>query len=138
MKRILCAVNLDGDCTSVAERARELALMSGASVKAVYALHLQDVVSDLDAPTGKTAASMRSAISGAEAAMSRFLSQNFTSVATEGSVVLGCAASEILAIADHDQPDMIVVGTHKHGAFGFDTSVAENVARGSHCPVLMV
>jgi nucleotide-binding universal stress UspA family protein len=55
-------------------------------------------------------------------------------------VVTGYAAEEILGVAEGEDADMIVMGTH--GRKGIDRilfgSVAEKVVKGAKCPVLTV
>jgi nucleotide-binding universal stress UspA family protein len=61
-------------------------------------------------------------------------------VAIEGKVVQGAAAEEILAFADREGCDLIVMGTH--GRSGVRRlvlgSIAESVVRGANIPVLTI
>lgn len=61
-------------------------------------------------------------------------------ISIETKVLVGSAFHDICKIAEQDQSDMIVMGSHgrtglKHVLLG---SVAERVVRHAHCPVLVV
>ena len=63
-----------------------------------------------------------------------------TGVDARGVVVVGYAAEEILALAESEQADIIVMGTR--GRKGIDLilfgSVAEKVVKNATCPVLTI
>ena len=61
-------------------------------------------------------------------------------VRVTSEVLFGNAAKSILAAADAHQADLIVMGTHGHGAVMHVVmgNVAERVVRGAPCPVLTV
>lgn len=61
-------------------------------------------------------------------------------VTVESVVTEGLAASEILRVAGERHPEMIVLGSHGRTGIGrvLMGSVAEEVARRSPCPVLIV
>ena len=128
LKKILCALDLSDQSESVAEYAVMLAKMSGASIVAVYA-----------APT-LTQYTGFHVVSGAERSMTDFVSEHFTGVDARGVVVVGYAAEEILALAESEQADIIVMGTR--GRKGIDLilfgSVAEKVVKNATCPVLTI
>lgn len=62
------------------------------------------------------------------------------STATQFFVRSGHPAAEIVAFADDEEADLIVMGTHGRGLVGHLVmgSVAEKVVRTAHCPVLTV
>ena len=72
--------------------------------------------------------------------MSAFTDEHFPGLAVTGLVRAGYPAEEILAAAEEEHADMIVMGTH--GRTGFDRmlfgSVAEKVVMAAACPVLTV
>ena len=129
LKKILCALDLSDQSESVAEYAVMLAKMSGASIVAVYA-----------APTLTQYNFVGEIVSGAERSMTDFVSEHFTGVDARGVVVVGYAAEEILALAESEQADIIVMGTR--GRKGIDLilfgSVAEKVVKNATCPVLTI
>ena len=126
LKKILCALDLSDQSESVAEYAVMLAKMSGASIVAVYAAPIDNFVGEI--------------VSGAERSMTDFVSEHFTGVDARGVVVVGYAAEEILALAESEQADIIVMGTR--GRKGIDLilfgSVAEKVVKNATCPVLTI
>ena len=70
--------------------------------------------------------------------MDTFLKEYFKGIETEGRVVTGYAAEEIVNVAEDVHADLIVLGTH--GRLGLDKflfgSVAEKVIKTSPVPVL--
>ena len=58
----------------------------------------------------------------------------------EHRILLGCAPDQILKLADEEQVDLIVMGSHGRGRLGrmLMGSVAEQVMRHATCPVLIV
>ena len=135
LKKILCALDLSDQSESVAEYAVMLAKMSGASIVAVYAAPTLTHVppNTIDNFVGEI-------VSGAERSMTDFVSEHFTGVDARGVVVVGYAAEEILALAESEQADIIVMGTR--GRKGIDLilfgSVAEKVVKNATCPVLTI
>ena len=61
-------------------------------------------------------------------------------VAARGVVVPGEPAGEIVALAERERADLIVLGTHGRSGLAHVLlgSVAESVLRRAHCPVLAV
>ena len=61
-------------------------------------------------------------------------------VAAEFAGVVGVPDDQILAVADQEEADLIVVGTREPGFFErlFSGSVSQSVARRAHCDVLVV
>ena len=140
LKRIICALDLSEHSRAVADYARNFAKLTGASIVAVYAaptltqytgFHMQP--SAIDSFVGEI-------VSGAERSMSEFMAENFKEVEARGIVVVGYAAEEILAMAEKEHADLIIMGTH--GRKGIDRilfgSVAEKVVKNSTCPVLTI
>jgi nucleotide-binding universal stress UspA family protein len=66
--------------------------------------------------------------------------RRFTGLAVTATVETGCAAERIVACAECNRAQLIVLGAH--GRTGFTRallgSVAERVARTAHCPVMTV
>ena len=113
LKKILCALDLSDQSESVAEYAVMLAKMSGASIVAVYAAPTLTQYTGFHVPPNTI--------------------DNFV-----GEIVSG--AEEILALAESEQADIIVMGTR--GRKGIDLilfgSVAEKVVKNATCPVLTI
>ena len=129
LKKILCALDLSDQSESVAEYAVMLAKMSGASIVAVYA-----------APTLTQYTGFHVPPNTIDNFVGEIVSEHFTGVDARGVVVVGYAAEEILALAESEQADIIVMGTR--GRKGIDLilfgSVAEKVVKNATCPVLTI
>ena len=140
LKRILCALDLSDHSKTVADYARSLAKLTGASVIAVYAAPTLTQYTGFHVPPNTIDSFVGEIVSGAERSMSEFVAENFADVEAKGVVVVGYAAEEILAMAEREQADMIIMGTH--GRKGIDRilfgSVAEKVVKSSVCPVLTI
>lgn len=140
LKKILCAIDLSDQSESVAEYAVMLAKMAGASIVAVYAAPTLTQYTGFHVPPNTIDNFVGEIVSGAERSMSEFVAQNFPGVDARGTVVVGYAAEEILALAEKEQVDIIVMGTR--GRKGIDLilfgSVAEKVVKNATCPVLTI
>lgn len=140
LKKIVCAVDLSEHSKIVAEYATYLAKLSGASIVAIYAAPTLTQYTGFHVPPNTIDNFVGEIVSGAERSMSDFLAECFTGIESKGVVVVGYAAEEILAIAESEQADMIIMGTH--GRKGIDRilfgSVAEKVVKSSSCPVLTI
>ena len=117
-----------------------LAKAMNASIVAVYAAPTLTQYTGFHVPPNTIDSFVGEIVSGAEKAMSQFVSENFEGVETKAEVVVGYAAEEILEIAEKEEADLIVMGTH--GRKGIDRilfgSVAERVVKNSHLPVLTI
>lgn len=118
LKKILCALDLSDQSESVAEYAVMLAKMSGASIVAVYAAPTLTQYTGFHVPPNTIDNFVGEIVSGAERSMTDFVSEHFTGVDARGVVVVGYAAEEILALAESEQADIIVMGTR--GRKGID------------------
>lgn len=140
LKKILCALDLSDQSESVAEYAVMLAKMSGASIVAVYAAPTLTQYTGFHVPPNTIDNFVGEIVSGAERSMTDFVSEHFIGVDARGVVVVGYAAEEILALAESEQADIIVMGTR--GRKGIDLilfgSVAEKVVKNATCPVLTI
>lgn len=140
IKKILCAVDFSEHSPAVAEYARILAQGLGAKIICLYvALSLSQYVG-FHVPPSSIENFVGEIVTGAEATMSAFLSENFQGVQAEGHVVTGYAAEEIFSAAEKEAADLIIMGTH--GRKGIDRilfgSVAEKVVKGAKCPVFTI
>ena len=140
LKRILCALDLSDHSKTVADYARSLAKLTGASVIAVYAAPTLTQYTGFHVPPNTIDSFVGEIVSGAERSMAEFVAENFAGVEAKGVVVVGYAAEEILAMAEREQADMIIMGTH--GRKGIDRilfgSVAEKVVKSATVPVLTI
>ncbi|MCQ2444766.1 MAG: universal stress protein [Mailhella sp.] len=140
LEKIVCALDLSEHSKAVAEYACMLAKTGGASIVAVYAAPTLTQYTGFHVPPNTIDSFVGEIVSGAEKAMEKFASENFTDVEVKTEVVVGYAAEEILAVAEKEGADMIIMGTH--GRKGIDRilfgSVAEKVVKNSSIPVLTV
>jgi nucleotide-binding universal stress UspA family protein len=140
LKYILCALDLSEHSKAVACYARDLAKLAGARIIAIYAAPALTQYTGFHVPPNTIDTFVGEIVSGAERSMTEFMQENFHDVEAKGLVVVGYAAEEILSMAEKEQVDMIVMGTHgrkgiDHLLFG---SVAEKVVKNAICPVLTI
>ena len=140
LKKIVCALDLSEQSKQVAEYAIMLSKATGASIVAVYAAPTLTQYTGFHVLPNTIDNFVGEIVSGAERSMSEFVSENFQGVDARGVVVVGYAAEEILALADKEKADLIVMGTR--GRKGIDLilfgSVAEKVVKSATCPVLTI
>lgn len=140
LKKILCAIDLSEQSEPVAEYAVMLARLADASIVAVYAAPTLTQYTGFHVPPNTIDNFVGEIVSGAEKSMSEFVAQHFAGVDARGVVVVGYAAEEILAVAEKEQVDLIVMGTR--GRKGIDLilfgSVAEKVVKNAACPVVTI
>lgn len=140
LKKILCAIDLSEQSESVAEYAVMLAKLADASIVAVYAAPTLTQYTGFHVPPNTIDNFVGEIVSGAEQSMNEFVAHHFAGVNARGVVVVGYAAEEILAVAEKEQVDLIVMGTR--GRKGIDLilfgSVAEKVVKNAVCPVVTI
>jgi nucleotide-binding universal stress UspA family protein len=139
-KKIICAVDFSDYSKQVADYARTLAKQFDAKVLCLYAAPSLNQYVGFHVPPSSIENFVGEIVTGAEETMNAFIGEHFEDVQVEGRVVTGYAAEEILGVAEGEDADMIVMGTH--GRKGIDRilfgSVAEKVVKGAKCPVLTV
>lgn len=140
LQKIVCALDLSEHSKLVAEYATMLAKMSGASIVAVYAAPTLTQYTGFHVPPNTIDSFVGEIVSGAEKAMTDFVTEHFPEVQVKAEVVVCYAAEEILSLAENEDADLIVMGTH--GRKGIDRilfgSVAEKVVKNSSRPVLTI
>lgn len=139
-KKILCAVDFSDHSKTVAAHACMLAKALGSEVTVVYAAPSLSQYVGFHVPPNSIENFVGEIVSGAEKAMENFVGENFQGVPAKGHIVIGYAAEEILALAEKDNIDLIIMGTH--GRRGIDRilfgSVAEKVVKSADKPVLTI
>ncbi len=140
IKRILCPIDLSDHSKTVAGYASMYAKLSNASILAVYAAPTLTQYTGFHVQPNTIDSFVGEIVSGAEATMSTFVAECFAGVEVDYKIVVGYAAEEIIALAEEENIDLIVMGTH--GRSGIDRmlfgSVAEKVVKGAPVPVLTV
>ncbi len=138
--KILVAVDFSDHSKYIAEYARLMATKLGASLVVVYAAPSLSQYVGFHVPPNSIESFVGEIVSGAEKSMDAYIAENFAGLQAAGKVVTGYAAEEILSLADAENADMIIMGTH--GRKGIDRilfgSVAEKVVKGADMPVLTV
>ncbi len=140
IKTIVCAVDFSEISQEVAEFTKMMAMRHEAKVHVVYIAPTLTQYVGFHVPPASIDSFVGEITTGAEKTMQQFLSENFAGCQSEGQVLSGHAADEILAYAKKTHADLVIMGTH--GRKGFDRflfgSVAERVVKGSLCPVLTI
>lgn len=136
-QRVLLAVDLTEECRRVAHRARRLANRSGAELHIVHVIeplslaYGGDVPMDLTAVQDQIHEQARSHLADFAAA--------FDIEAEHRHLVFGRPESEIHRLAEQEEIDLIVVGSHgRHGLALLLGSTANGVLHGASCDVLAV
>jgi nucleotide-binding universal stress UspA family protein len=139
-KRIVCALALSEHSILVANYAVTFAKLTGAEVTVVYAAPTLTQYTGFDVSSNTIDAFAGEIVSGAQSSMNKFVEANCKGVKAKGMVVVGYAAEEIVALAERETADLIVMGTH--GRTGIDRflfgSVAEKVVKSARCPVMTI
>ncbi|QJB56374.1 universal stress protein [Pseudodesulfovibrio sp. zrk46] len=140
IKKILCAVDFSDYSPMVAEYAAMVGNCVGAKIVVLYVAPSLSQYVGFHVPPSSIESFVGEIVTGAEDTMNEFVKDNFNDLNVEGKVVTGYPAEEVLAIAEAENADMIVMGTH--GRKGIDRilfgSVAEKVVKSSPVPVLTV
>lgn len=139
-KKIICALDLAEHSKQVAAYASMLAKLSDATVVALYVAPTMTQYTGFHVPPNSIDTFVSEIVDGAKATMEEFVKENFAEVKITSDIVIGYAAEEILACAERENADLIVMGTH--GRTGIDRmlfgSVAEKVVKNSVVPVLTI
>ncbi len=140
IKKIICALDLAETSKEVAEYATMLAKLSNAEVVALYVAPTMTQYTGFHVPPNSIDTFVAEIVDGAKKSMDEFVKENFQGVNVKSDVVIGYAAEEILANAERENADLIIMGTH--GRTGIDRmlfgSVAEKVVKNSVIPVLTI
>ena len=136
-RRILLAVDLTDECRRVASRAMALASASDAELHVVHAIepltfaYGGDFAMDLSAVQDQIHSQARLHLADFAA--------SFDIPEERRHLVFGRAESEIHRIAEAEEADLIVVGSHgRHGIALLLGSTANGVLHGASCDVLAV
>jgi nucleotide-binding universal stress UspA family protein len=142
IKNILCAVDLSEHSKTVAEYAIALAKAFDAKVTVLYTAPSLSQYVGFHVPPSSIENFVGEIVTGAEQSMEEFIAECFTdpAVRTEGKILSGYAAQEIVGYAHTNAMDIIVMGTH--GRTGIDRmlfgSVAEKVVKTAAIPVMTI
>lgn len=139
-KKIICAVDFSDHSVKVADYARTLAQCTGAHILCVYVAPSLSQYVGFHVPPSSIESFVGEIVSGADKTMDTFMAANFAGVEATGKVLVGYPAEAVLSLAEDEEADLLVMGTH--GRKGIDRilfgSVAERVVKSARCPVLTV
>ncbi|WP_027192422.1 universal stress protein [Fundidesulfovibrio putealis] len=139
-KKILCAVDFSDQSPKLADYAKTLARCTGAKLLCVYVAPSLSQYVGFHVPPSSIESFVGEIVAGADTSMQTYLETHFAGADAEGKVLVGYPAEEILNMAEDENADLIIMGTH--GRTGIDRilfgSVAEKVVKSSTCPVLTI
>ena len=138
-KKILVPVDLADDHPREITFAADLARMLGAQVILLHVVDYVPTVLPVELPAGYPTPQLDVVRESAERKLAE-VAKRFEGLDVVPKVEIGAAAHEIVACAEREEVDQIVVGSHRHGAIARIVlgSVAERVARTAPCPVTIV
>lgn len=139
-KKILCAVDLVEDSSFITAYAATMAKAFDASVLVLYVSPIFGQFMGLNVPEISIETVRAELFEEAEKKMGEFLPEHFAGIVAEGKVVNGDPGEEIIAEAEKNKADLMIMGTR--GRSGFDRlltgSVAGHVVKNSPVPVVTV
>lgn len=141
MKTIVTLVDFSDVTFKVLKQAHTLASAFGSEVVILHVVPPEPVVMDFGvAPTIMREPSAESV--AADASRLRELQESLTNHGVQASArqVHGTTLESLLEECEKSSPDMIIVGSHRHGAFYnlVVGSVTAGVLKSAKCPVLVV
>ncbi|MCA9553425.1 MAG: universal stress protein [Myxococcales bacterium] len=140
LKKIITPVDGSEGCAKAARFAARLAKAVGAELELVHVYDSTVIsVMGLNALTGKEIDDAVQRVSKAYFEGARRAMED-DSVVTREVVRVGSPSSEIVAFAEDEQPDLIVMGTRGHTEFKklFLGSISSQVLQHAPCPVTVV
>lgn len=140
IKKIICSIDLSDQLPAVAKYAKLLAERSGASVTVSYVVPSLSLFPGVQLVPDRVENLVGRVTEGAKETMDAFVAEHFQGVDVKDVISVGDVAGELLALADREQADLIVMGTRGHRGmnavlFG---SVAAKVVKNAKCPVLTI
>ncbi len=140
IKKIICSIDLSDPLPAVAEYAGLLARNAGASVTVSYVVPSLSLFPGFQVVPGRVEDFIARIKEGAMETMDAFIAEHFQGMEVKAEIAVGDIAEEILALADREQADVIVMGTR--GRRGMNAvlfgSVAAKVVKKSKCPVMTI
>lgn len=140
IKKIICSIDLSDPLPSVAEYAKVLAERSGASVTVSYVVPSLSLFPGFQVVPGRVENFIDKIAEDAKETMGAFIAEHFQGVDVKEEISVGDIAEELLALADREQADLIVMGTR--GRKGLNAvlcgSVAAKILKKAKCPVMTI
>jgi nucleotide-binding universal stress UspA family protein len=140
IKKILVPVDFSDNSKKILKSARYIAETFSASLSLIFVVQSFEEYSGFfvpHLPLDKLADDM---LVGAQKKMANFVEDYLGDLPVQTEIVVGDVAEKILAYAEKEQMDLIIMGTHGYKGlervlFG---SVAEQVVKNSPCPTLTI
>lgn len=138
-QHILMAVDLSSGSQQVALKAQELAAMNQAKLSILHVTELMPVINiNYDDPLPLNDDLNQLLVSNAEKSLANFISESKLNM-QQVFLEQGDPRSEIIRIAEENQVDLIVIGSHgRHGLALLLGSTANSVLHHAKCDVLAV
>lgn len=140
IKKIVCAVDLTEYTPDVAEYAVMVAKAMNAGIVVVHVAPSLTQYSAFEIQPKALESFVGEISEEASENMQKVMEKYFADVPAESTVVVGYPAKEILKVAETENADLIVMGTH--GRRGVDLivfgSVADKVVKNADIPVLTI
>ena len=139
LKKIICPIDITDPVPAVADYARSLAALAGATVTALCVVKLREEYSLRQLPIEDEHA-VQDVIAKTKTALADYVAHNFSGVTVTEVVREGDPAEIVLALAEKEQADMIIMGSHGRRGIGrlLFGSVATEVTQKAQCPVLTI
>ena len=139
-KKIVCAVDFSDHSPRLADYAISLAKCTGAKLICVYVAPSLSQYVGFQVPPSSIESFVGEIVAGADHSMKAYLNQYFKEADASGKVIVGYPGEAIINLADDEDADLIIMGTH--GRKGIDRilfgSVAEKVVKNAKCPVMTI
>ena len=136
-KKLLVLLDLSEDSEQVAIAGRDMAAHSNASMVVLHVVEFVPV-EPLGESLMPTVQIEEELINGSRAKLNEFIARLGLTKAT-GRVEAGNTKSEILRVAEEEQVDLIVLGSHeRHGLAIMVNFTEDTVLHAAHCDVLAV
>ncbi len=140
LKKILCTVDFSDAEHPAVQCAKTLATLSGSSILLLHVMSSRDMYERLGLVPKEVDKHMAVYREATQKQMDEFIAKHFSGGNVSGILLEGKAAETIVRVAENQNIDLIVMGTH--GRQGFNKllfgSVANEVVRTAGCPVLTV
>jgi len=139
-KKIVCAVDFSDHSPKLADYAISLAKCMEAKLICVYVAPSLSQYVGFQVPPSSIESFVGEIVTGADHSMKDYLNKYFQGADVSGKVLVGYPAEEIINLAEDENADLIIMGTH--GRKGIDRilfgSVAEKIVKNAKCPVLTI
>ncbi len=141
VQSVLVPVDFSENSVKILQEAINVAIRFEAHLKILFVVQSLEDYSGFFVPHMPIAQFHDEMLESSERKMIDFLAENLNvDIANDWKVISGDVGEEIVAFAEEEKVGMIVMGTHGYKGlerilFG---SVAEQVVKSAHCPVLVI